>query len=101
MDSPPTDEGALYYPPDPRHSSTWKLLKRVNLEQGLSLSSYQDLYDWSTATNSLDKFWSLVWDETNILGEKGSHVVDATQPPSQNPAWFTEARINWAGKCTE
>jgi len=45
------------------------------------LRDYHDLYTWSIT--NIDKFWSLVWDFTNIIGYKGNHVVDSSAlPPS-------------------
>ncbi|PPQ94013.1 hypothetical protein CVT25_009861 [Psilocybe cyanescens] len=84
----------LFIPPDTESSPTFRFLQRVNSAHGLNLSSYFDLYKWSTSR--LDAFWDLVWDETRIIGDKGSHVVDNTALPSANPVWFKDARINWA-----
>ena len=85
---------ALYTPSSPETSHTVHFLKRINAEHGLSLQSYSDLYKWST--DHIDKFWSAVWDDTDIVGHKGAHVVDVTARPPENPAWFTDARVNWA-----
>ncbi|KAF9462660.1 acetoacyl-CoA synthetase [Collybia nuda] len=84
----------LYQPLSPETTATFRFLARVNLNFGLSLSSYQDLYTWSTT--HLDDFWSAVWDETNIIGHKGNHVVENDALPPANPTWFSEARLNWA-----
>lgn len=45
---------------------------------------------------NISDFWSLIWDETNVIGEKGSNVVDSSAMPADNPAWFSDARLNWA-----
>jgi len=84
----------LYQPPNPKSSATFRFLARVNAAFNLSLASYSDLYTWST--NNIDDFWGLVWDETEIIGHKGSHVVDKSALPSTNPPWFSEAKVNWA-----
>ncbi|KAH9482673.1 Acetoacetyl-CoA synthetase [Psilocybe cubensis] len=84
----------LFLPQDPVSSPVFRFLQRVNSAHALALASYFDLYIWSTAR--LDAFWDLVWDETNIIGVKGSHVVDNTALPSANPLWFKDARVNWA-----
>lgn len=84
----------LYTPPDPENTRTFKFLNRVNTTRSLNLSSYSDLYNWSTSR--IDEFWSDVWDETEVLGTKGSHVVDTAALPPANPAWFVEAKLNWA-----
>lgn len=67
---------------------------RINAAHGLSLSTYHELYKWST--ENIDLFWSAVWDDTGIVGHKGGHVVDREAQPPENPAWFTEAQVNYA-----
>lgn len=76
----------LYQPPNPETTATFRFLARVNATFGLSLSSYQDLYSWSTT--HLDDFWSAVWDETKTIGHKGGHVVENDALPPMNPAWY-------------
>lgn len=84
----------LYNPPAPDSSRTIQFLRRVNARHGHAFSSYADLYEWSTS--KIDDFWSSVWDETEVLGTKGAHVVDSSASPSTNPLWFLEAKLNWA-----
>jgi acetoacetyl-CoA synthetase len=88
------DPALLYQPPDPQTSATFRFLYKINREFSLSLSSYHDLYKWSTT--EIDLFWSAVWDETAIIGFKGNHVVDKNALPADNPPWFSEAKVNWA-----
>ncbi|KAG6854774.1 hypothetical protein C0991_001201 [Blastosporella zonata] len=80
------NDDPLYQPAHPQDSATFRFLTRVNATAGLSFKTYQDLYTWSTS--HIDRFWSAVWDTTNIIGYKGDHVVDTTATPSLNPAWF-------------
>ncbi|KAH7914344.1 hypothetical protein BJ138DRAFT_1079714 [Hygrophoropsis aurantiaca] len=87
-------ERSLYEPHDAENSRCVKLLKHVNAKFDLNLSSYFDLYKWST--NHLDLFWGSVWDEVGIVGHKGNHVVDNSAVPATNPPWFCQARVNWA-----
>lgn len=81
------DELPLFQPihPDPQASATIRFLNLVNATHGLQLQSYSELYKWSTT--QLDAFWGLVWDFTNVIGEKGSHVVDKDALPPANPPW--------------
>ena len=76
----------LYNPKDIESSPTIRFLRQVNSLHGLDLQSYHDLFNWSTT--HLDAFWSLVWDQTHVVGEKGSNVVDNNASPSQNPPWY-------------
>ncbi|KAL1747449.1 hypothetical protein HDZ31DRAFT_80433 [Schizophyllum fasciatum] len=85
---------ALFVPEDADSSPTFRFMRTVNERFNLSLSSYRELHQWSTA--NIDKFWDAVWDQTNVRGVKGSHVVDASARPPDNPAWFRDAKLNWA-----
>ncbi|PPQ98508.1 hypothetical protein CVT24_003999 [Panaeolus cyanescens] len=84
----------LFTPEDQGSSPTFLLIQRVNQIYGLTLKSYHDLYTWST--NNIDAFWNLVWDTTNVIGHKGTHVVDSSALPTLNPSWFKDASLNWA-----
>ncbi|KAF9055287.1 acetoacetyl-CoA synthetase [Hymenopellis radicata] len=84
----------LHQPCNPEQSATFRFLRAVNARYGLSLTSYEELYAWSTT--HIDAFWSAVWDETHVVGVKGSHVVDAQAKPSENPLWFSDSKLNWA-----
>lgn len=81
----PDDATALYQPKNLESTATFRFLARINAKLGLDLKSYQDLYQWSTT--QIDKFWNEVWDETNVIGGKGNHVVDNTALPPANPSW--------------
>ncbi|KAF7301696.1 Acetoacetyl-CoA synthetase [Mycena indigotica] len=83
---------ALYLPPESTSLSRFK--DQVNATHGLSLSNYHDLYRWST--ENIAEFWSDVWDFTNIIGQKGSHVIDQEAAIAHNPLWFKSAGINFA-----
>ena len=57
------------------------------------LSGFDDLHRWSI--DSREEFWSLVWDFTDIVGEKGSRVlVDGDRMPGA--AFFPDAKLNFA-----
>lgn len=85
---------ALYTPSSPESARVSAFTRRINAAHGLSLSTYHELYKWST--ENIDQFWSAVWDDTGIVGHKGGHVVDREAQPPENPAWFTEAQVNYA-----
>jgi acetoacetyl-CoA synthetase len=80
------EESPLFQPVNAESSATFRFLRRVNSVHGLDLQSYLDLYKWSTA--HLDAFWGMVWDETNVIGDKASHVVDNDALPLANPVWY-------------
>ncbi|OJT03733.1 Acetoacetyl-CoA synthetase [Trametes pubescens] len=85
---------ALYTPSFPESARVSSFMGRINAAHGLSLTTYHELYKWST--QNIDQFWSAVWDDTGIVGHKGSHVVDREAQPPENPAWFIEAKVNYA-----
>ncbi|KIJ56671.1 hypothetical protein M422DRAFT_149201 [Sphaerobolus stellatus SS14] len=84
----------LWTPADALGTRTFRFRDTVNSRYGLALSSYEELYKWST--ENIADFWSTVWDETGVVGEKGTHVVDPSASPADNPAWFAGASLNWA-----
>ena len=93
--SPLSERMPLYTPPDPEKTRLYAFMNKVNEKHGLKLSNYSELYKWST--DRIGEFWDAVWDETQVIGEKGSDiVVDPTAPPAANPLWFPEAKLNWA-----
>lgn len=86
---------SLFTPDDPHGTSRlFRFLREVNEKHGLKLESYQDLYQWSTS--HIDLFWSDAWDHTQIIGNKGTHVVDTTATPAKNPGWFSASAVNFA-----
>jgi acetoacetyl-CoA synthetase len=76
------------------HSAMYGLMKQINPE----FDTYQDLWAWSVA--SPDKFWDLIWDETGVIGDKGTKILNAQwqKSPRDFPKcrFFPEARLNYA-----
>jgi acetoacetyl-CoA synthetase len=89
-----SDDTPLHRPQNPDTSATFRFRDLVNAKYGLSLRTYHDLWLWSTS--HVSDFWSDAWDVTNIIGEKGTRVVDESVNITGNPPWFPEARVNWA-----
>ncbi len=85
---------ALHTPNSPETSRTYQFMTRINTAYALQLSTYHDLFLWST--ENIDKFWSAVWDETGIIGVKGDHIVNTDAQPPENPPWFSHAQLNYA-----
>jgi len=60
---------------------------------GAGFSSYADLHRWSV--DRREDFWSLLWDFTGVIGEKGERIlVDGDGMPGA--AFFPDARLNFA-----
>ncbi|CAE6455479.1 unnamed protein product [Rhizoctonia solani] len=84
----------LWTPAESRETRTTQFMRKVNAKFGLSLSSYHQLWSWST--ENIAAFWDLVWEDTNIIGDRGTHVIDRSALPADNPDWFIGSRVNWA-----
>ena len=60
---------------------------------GLPLQDYHALWQWSV--DQPTPFWSLLWDFCDVVGDKGSVVLeDGDRMPGAR--WFPEARLNYA-----
>lgn len=61
--------------------------------QGDFCFNYNELYQWSLQRR--EAFWSRVWDYCEIIGEKGSPILeDGEKMPGTK--WFPEAKLNFA-----
>ncbi|MCH8502053.1 MAG: acetoacetate--CoA ligase [Aliidiomarina sp.] len=71
-----------------------QFMRKVEDQFGLAFAGdYHAFYDWSV-THKTD-FWSLLWDEFNVLGSKGTTILSqAEQMPGAQ--WFPQARLNFA-----
>lgn len=87
----------LHIPASPDSSPTSLLRATINAQYKLSLSSYEQLWEWSSS--ELTSFWSQVWAfSPPLIGTKSDHheIVDPAAVPGTNPAWFQGAQLNWA-----
>ncbi|KAG8747544.1 hypothetical protein FRC10_000680 [Ceratobasidium sp. 414] len=84
----------LFSPRNTSDAKTWQLMRNVNAKYNLSLASYDEFWAWST--DQIGKFWASVWEETDVIGERGQKVVDEKALPADNPHWFPGSRVNWA-----
>lgn len=56
-------------------------------------ADYKDLWQWSIDEPA--QFWSAVWDECGVIGEKGKDVLlNGNRMPGAH--WFPQARVNYA-----
>ncbi|MCP4094556.1 MAG: acetoacetate--CoA ligase [Planctomycetes bacterium] len=55
-------------------------------------NGYDTLWQWST--DHREQFWSLLWDFTGVVGDKGERTLAADSMPGA--AWFPDARLNFA-----
>lgn len=88
-------EEPLWSPKDPSSSQTTLFRNRINEKFGLSLETYEQLWEWSCSHRG--DFWDQVWDYENVIGTKGAGpYVDENARPAGNPLWFEGAELNWA-----
>ncbi|MEP9377774.1 acetoacetate--CoA ligase [Aquabacter sp. CN5-332] len=88
-------EHPLFQPSAARVASTHiaGLISQVNSLHGTNLSTYRDLHAWSIKDPG--DFWSLVWDDCKVIGEKGSRqLIDADKMPGAK--FFPDAKLNFA-----
>ena len=93
--SMPDPAGKLWEPPLERvaGSSLTRLSKRISAEMGRDLSNYSDLHKWSI--ENLGDFWSQVWDDAKIVGDKGEVFYQAGRDFIDSE-FFPDAKINVA-----
>jgi acetoacetyl-CoA synthetase len=90
------DYGATLWQPGPAaienaritHYARW-----LGTRHGLSLSSYDELWQWSVADPG--QFWASVWDYFEVLGERGDGQVLAGGP-MPDVSWFPGTTLNYA-----
>ncbi|KAI5250407.1 acetoacetate-CoA ligase [Aureobasidium subglaciale] len=90
------DQGSeLWRHPAPETTQMWKFLQTVNKENGLGLTSYDDLYDWSIDQTA--DFWDAVWRFTGIKASAPhDEVLPKDAPMFPRPSFFRGAKLNFA-----
>lgn len=88
-------ERKLLWVPDRRRveqSELARFQRWLEVTRGISLSSYQELQDWSIA--ELQEFWECVWQFFDVVGTRGDGpVLTGTMPEAR---WFAGATLNYA-----
>ncbi len=68
-------------------------MRAAQSNSGGKLNSYDDLWRWSI--DHPDAFWSLVWNDSGVIGNKGERILlDANKMPGAK--WFPDAQLNFA-----
>ena len=82
--------------PDPRRVAASQMVAfrdAANARHSLSLNTYRELHAWSVTHRP--EFWDLVWDFTEVVGEKGTRVlIEGDRMPGAR--FFPDARLNFA-----
>ena len=75
------------------HAAITQLSQTISTRICRDLSQYLDLHRWSVENPG--EFWSQVWDDTEIVGYKGSHYYQAGAD-FVSSKFFTDAKLNVA-----
>lgn len=67
--------------------------KKIEQKLNVQFHSYQDLHTWSIEQSEI--FWSELWDQLHIQGEKKGKALLASKNFIENK-WFPESKINYA-----
>lgn len=80
-------------PTSVERASITKLSKLISKRTGTDLPEYADLHKWSV--ENLGDFWAQVWDETGIVGDKGSQIYSEGKDFISSE-FFSDAKLNVA-----
>ena len=85
--------GDILWTPDPEGDIPMRALMRAASKRaGRTLSDYRALHAWSVAEP--EAFWSLVWEQCGVIGERGERVVGGEGMPGTR--FFPDAKLNFA-----
>lgn len=92
------DNNILWQPSEDAINSAelTRLMRCLNSEYGLQLSTYSDLHQWAIRQPEL--FWGYLWD---FFGVKASESFDKVLSSSSflDTKWFAGAKLNYAENC--
>lgn len=77
-----------------KNSQVYQFSQLINQHHQLSISSYEELYDWSI--HNIADFWHRLWDSFDIIHSRPyTQVVNNTQM-MPGAKWFSGVRFNYA-----
>jgi len=75
-----------------KRSNLTRYMKWLRAEKQLNLTSYQELWNWSTGSPS--SFWNSLWEYFDIQGDPSQEVM--SEDPMPDTRWFEGASLNFA-----
>ena len=84
----------LWKPSNSNDSALYKFAKSVNSKFNVNLSSYQELWQWST--ENLEQFWRYWWIQSNIVTSKEPIETLTSADSFEKEEWFPDAKLNFA-----
>ncbi|KAJ5937914.1 AMP-dependent synthetase/ligase [Penicillium verhagenii] len=89
------DAKELWRPSSPEKTQIYDFMTKVSNRHGLSLSDYNDLWQWSISEPA--KFWEEIWHYTGIKAhEQYRQVLQSDQALFPRPAFFEGSTLNFA-----
>ena len=77
-----------------KSSNLSRFIESINQRYSTSIKTeYQDIWDWSV--NNVEKFWSLMWDFSEIKGSKGTKITENIRR-IPGARFFPDAKLNYA-----
>ncbi|KAL1304140.1 hypothetical protein AAFC00_000568 [Neodothiora populina] len=84
----------LWEHPSPQNTYMARFMQDVNRRRGLSLKTYEDLYEWSVSGTD---FWADLFDLHPLVHHgKYTRPVDPTARMDSSPQWFSGVKLNFA-----
>lgn len=77
-----------------KHSQLTQFSQAVSQQEGIDVSQYQSLHQWSI--DNIDKFWEHVWNFTEITASKPYKHVTKNKEQFPGANWFVGSRLNFA-----
>ena len=75
-------------------SNLWRFMQQLNHKHQLTLSSYDQLYQWSIDNSA--SFWEQVWQQCAVISsQKGDTIVNQTEKMLE-AKWYPQAKLNFA-----
>ncbi len=94
-----TENGPLWTPsPDRVAGSNMERFRVAVADRGFDVPDTQALHAWSVSHP--DDFWSMVWDDTGVIGDKGG-VAFVPAADMRDARFFPDARLNFAENLIE
>ena len=84
----------LWKPSNSNDSALYKFTKSVNSKFNVNLSSYEELWQWST--ENLEQFWRYWWIQSNIVTSKDPIETLISADSFEKEEWFPDAKLNFA-----
>jgi acetoacetyl-CoA synthetase len=85
----------LWRHPSPEDTYMWEFMGRVNKRYHKNFKTYDELYQWSI--KNIEQVWGEIWEYCGIRASKHyKTVVTDNKTMFPRPAWFNEARLNFA-----